>query len=219
VVKWVKLIIAVLLLPVCVGAASALWLVLKASGTADTTWVPILAGAASWLVVYLLLPKPMLVYVFGHELTHALWTWAMGGRVKNFKATSKGGHVIVTKDSFLIALAPYFFPLYAAIVVLAFLIGHWIWNWKHYLAVFHLFLGAAYAFHLTLTGHILKHDQTDISEQGYVFSAVIIFLGNVMVLLIGIPLLAARVDVTTALGWWLERTGQVVHQLGKVIGG
>ena len=215
--KWLKLIIALLLLPVCAGAASALWMVLKASGPADTTWVPILSGAACWLVVYILLPKPMLVYVFGHELTHALWTWAMGGRVKKFKASSKGGHVVVTKDSFLIALAPYFFPLYAVLVVGVFLIGHWIWNWKYYLAVFHLFLGAAYAFHVTLTWHILKHDQSDISEQGYIFSAVIIFLGNVIVLLLGIPLLAAKVDVSTALGWWLECTGQVFHQIGKLI--
>ena len=215
--KWLKLIIALLLIPVCVGAASALWMVLRACGPADTTWVPILAGFACWLVVYVLLPRPMLVYVFGHELTHALWTWAMGGKVKKFKASSKGGHVVVTKNSFLIALAPYFFPLYAVMVVAAFLVGHWIWNWKHYLAVFHVFLGAAYAFHVTLTWHVLKHDQSDISEQGYIFSAVIIFLGNVFVLLVGIPLLAPRVDVTTALGWWLECTGQFLHQLGRVI--
>jgi hypothetical protein len=217
--KWLKLIVAVILTPVCVGAAHALWMVLLASGPADTTWVPILAGGACWLVIYLLLPKPMLVYVFGHELTHALWTWALGGKVKKFKASSKGGHVVVTKDSFLIALAPYFFPLYAVLVVVAFLAGHLLWNWQHYLALFHLFLGAAYAFHLTLTWHILKQDQTDISEQGYVFSAVIIFLGNVIVLLIGIPLLAAKVDVTTALGWWLERTTEFLRQLGRLLPG
>jgi hypothetical protein len=216
-VKWLKLIIAILLTPLCVGAASALWMVLRACGPADTTWVPILAGCACWLVIYLLLPRPMLVYVFGHELTHALWTWALGGKVKKFKASSKGGHVVVTKDSFLIALAPYFFPLYAVMVVGAFLVGQWIWNWRHYLAVFHVFLGAAYAFHVTLTLHVLKHDQTDISEQGYVFSAVVIFLGNVFVLLVGIPLLAPRVDVTTALGWWLECTGQFIHHVGRIL--
>jgi hypothetical protein len=46
--KWIKFIIAVLLLPVCAGAARALWLVLRASGGADTVWVPLLAGAACW---------------------------------------------------------------------------------------------------------------------------------------------------------------------------
>src|SRR5437868_7595755 len=127
--KWAKMILAILLLPVCAGAAWALWGVLRASGSADTTWVPALAGAACWCVIYLLLPKPMWIYVFGHELTHALWTWLMGGRVKKFKASSTGGHVIVTKNNFLIALAPYFFPLYAVLVVLVFLAGDWAWNW------------------------------------------------------------------------------------------
>ena len=208
---------AIALLPVCVGAAWALWMVLKASGGADTTWVPFLAGAGCWLSIYLLLPKPMWVYVFGHELTHAVWTWLLGGKVKAFKASSSGGHVVVSKSNFAIALAPYFFPLYAVLVVLVFLAGHWLWNWRHYLAVFHLLLGAAYAFHITLTWHILKHDQTDISDQGYVFSAVIIFLGNLIVLLVGIPLLVPQVGLLRALGWWLERTGEALHLLAGVL--
>lgn len=211
------MIVAILLLPVCIGAVSALWMVIRSSGSADTTWVPLLAGAACWAVIYLLLPKPMWIYVFGHELTHAVWTWFCGGKVKRFKASSSGGHVVISKSNFLIALAPYFFPLYAALVVLLFLIGHLIWNWQHFLVWFHLFLGAAYAFHVTLTFHVLQTKQTDITSQGYLFSAVIIFLGNVIVLLFGIPLLAAKVDVLTALGWWFECVGEVFHRLGKML--
>jgi len=208
--KWAKMIIAILLLPVCYGAASALWLVLRASGTADVVWVATLAGAGCWLAIFLLLPKPMWVYVFGHELTHALWTWALGGRVKKFKASSEGGHVVVTRNNFIIALAPYFFPLYAVLVVLVFAAGHWVWNWRNYLVWFHLLLGAAYGFHVTLTWHILKNEQSDIADQGYLFSAVVIFLGNVAVLLVGIPLLTSKVDVPTALRWWMHSTQAAV---------
>ena len=214
--KWCKTIIAVLLLPVCAGAASALGMVLRASGDADTTWVPFLAGAACWVIIYLLLPKPMWIYIFGHELTHVLWTWLFGGKVKRFKASASGGHVVVNKSNFLIALAPYFFPLYAVLVVLLFLAGHGLWNWRHYLVWFHLLLGAAYAFHVTLNWHILKCSQSDISDQGYLFSAVIIFLGNVAVLLVGIPLLVPKVGVFTALGWWLECAGETWHRLGRM---
>jgi len=213
------MIIAILLLPVCAGGASALWMVLRTTGNEDTTWVPALAGAACWVVVYILLPKPMLVYVFGHELTHAIWTWLFGGRVKKFKASAKGGHVIVTRNNFLIALAPYFFPLYAVLVMAAFWAGQWFWNWRHYLVWFHLALGAAYAFHVTLTWHILKHSQTDISEQGYLFSAAIIFLGNVSVLLVGIPLIAANLRVATAFEWWLDGTWLVVRGILRIAGG
>lgn len=215
--KWIKFFIAILLLPVCAGAAMALWRVLRVCGGADTTWIPFLAGAACWCVIFSLLPKPMWIYVFGHELTHALWTWLFGGRVKKMKVTSSGGHVVISKTNFVIALAPYFFPLYAAIVVAIFAIGHLIWNWHSYFVFFHLLVGAAYAFHVTLTFHTLQTRQTDITSQGYSFSAVIIFLGNICVLLFGIPLLTAKVGLLNALGWWAENTGLIFHWLQCVI--
>src|SRR5512137_2995250 len=154
--KWLNFILAVLLLPVCAGAAMALVRVLRAGYGADTVWMPLLGGAACWVVVFWLLPKPMWIYVFGHELTHAVWTWFSGGAVRRFKVSSQGGHVVITKSNFLIALAPYFFPLYAVMVVLGFALGHLVWNWSHYLVWFHLLIGAAYAFHVTCTWHVLK---------------------------------------------------------------
>jgi hypothetical protein len=199
--KWAKFVVAVLLLPLCVGAGLALARVVRVSGSADTVWVAFIAGAACWVVIYVLLPKPMWVYVFGHELTHALWVWLMGGRVKRFKATAKGGHVVVTKTNFLIALAPYFFPLYAVIIILIFLGVQQFW--------FHLLAGASYAFHLTLTWYVLQTRQSDITDQGYLFSWVVIFLGNIIVLLLGIPLLTARVSVADALSFWMTDTGRV----------
>jgi hypothetical protein len=215
--KWIKFIIAILLLPVCAGAAMALGKVLRASGSADTMWIPFLAGAACWIIVFLLLPKPMWLYVFGHELTHALWTWLFGGQVKKMKVTSKGGHVVISKTNFVIALAPYFFPLYAAIIVVIFAIGHLIWNWHSYFVYFHLLIGAAYAFHVTLTFQALQTRQTDVTSQGYLFSSVIIFLGNIAVLLFGIPLLTAKVGLFNALGWLFECTGMVFHELQKLL--
>jgi hypothetical protein len=211
--KWAKFIVALLLLPLCAGAVSALLRVARAAGAADTLWVAMLGGAACWLVVFLLLPKPMLVYVFGHELTHALWTWLFGGRVKRFKATANGGHVVITKSNFLIALAPYFFPLYAVLVMLGFALGHLLFGWGRHLVWFHFCLGAAYAFHLTLTAYILRTQQTDVTSQGWFFSGVVIFLGNMAVLLVGIPALAPQVRVLTALGWWLQDSGAVVLRL------
>ena len=213
--KWAKFIIAILLLPVCGGASRTLWMVMSRCGGADTTLVPIAGGAACWIVVYLLLPKPMWIYVFGHELTHVLWVWLFGGSVKKFKATSEGGHVIVDKTNFLIALSPYFFPLYVVVIVVVFLAGHQLWNWRNFFVWFHLLIGAAYAFHVTLNAHVLRTHQSDITSQGYLFSAVVIFLGNVLVLLVGLPLLTAKVDLATMFGWWFENTGQVIHLIGK----
>ncbi len=215
--KWVKMLIAIALLPVCAGAARTLWMVLRAGYGADTVWVPLLAGAACWVVIFLLLPKPMWIYVLGHEFTHALWTWLFGGQVKRMKVSSSGGHVVISKTNFVIALAPYFFPVYAVAVVLVFAAGHWIWNWHSYRVYFHLAVGAAYAFHLTLTYHVLQTRQTDITSQGWLFSGVVIFLGNVCVLLFGVPLLTSRVGLLDALGWWAENTGLTLEWLQHVL--
>lgn len=183
-------------------------------GGADITLVPIGGGAACWIVIYLLLPKPMWIYVFGHELTHAIWVWLFGGSVKKFKVTAAGGHVIVDKTNFIIALSPYFFPLYAILVVVGFLVGHLIWNWKDFLIWFHLLIGAAYAFHITLNLHVLKTEQSDITSQGYLFSAVVIFLGNVLVLLIGLPLLTAKVSLLSMFKWWYAYTEALFRGIG-----
>jgi hypothetical protein len=215
--KWIKFIIAVLLLPVCAGAGRALWQVLCATGGADTTWIPFLGGVACWCAIFFLLPKPMWIYVFGHELTHALWTWLFGGRVKKMKVTSSGGHVVISKTNFIIALAPYFFPLYAALVVAIFAIGHWLWDWQRFFVYFHLLVGVAYAFHVTLTFHTLQTRQTDITSHGYLFSAVVIFLGNVAVLLLGIPLLTRQVGLFKALGLFFQDTGGVFLWLQKLL--
>jgi hypothetical protein len=163
-----------------------------------------------------LLPRPMWLYVVGHELTHAIWVWLFGGSVKKFKATSTGGHVVVNKTNFLIVLSPYFFPFYAVLVVAVFLVGHLIWNWQNLFVWFHLLVGATYAFHITLTAHILQTQQSDITSQGYLFSAVVIFLGNALVLLIGLPLLTAKVDLFMMVGWWFQNIGEVIHRIGRI---
>jgi hypothetical protein len=217
VLKWFKFVVGLLLLPVCAGAALAGWKVVLASGRAETVWVMTLAGAACWIAVFLILPKPMWIYVFGHELTHAIWSWLFGGQVKRMKVSSKGGHVVVTKTNFLIALAPYFFPLYAALVVAVFVVGHLIWDWQGLLPWFHLLLGAAYAFHVTLTLYILQSRQTDITEQGYLFSGAIIFLGNLSLLILGLPLLTAKPNILTALRWWGEGIVWVLRGLREAL--
>jgi len=216
--KWLKLLVGLLLLPVCLATAQALWLVLTRASGADRFWPPFLAGVACWVVIFLLLPKPMWIYVLGHESTHAVWTWLFGGKVKRFKAAASGGHVVTTKSNFLITLAPYFFPFYAVLVVLIFSIGDLLGHWRQhgYSPWFHLLLGAAYAFHVTLTCEILKTQQTDITSQGYIFSAVVIFLGNALVLLAAVPLLTGH-ELYYALRCWLDCNHQMMHRVVNLL--
>lgn len=213
--KWLKFAAAVLLLPACWGVTRALVRVVGVSSAADTFWVAFLAGFAAWLTVFLLLPRPVRIYILGHELTHALWTWAMGGRVKGLKVGKAGGQVVVNRANCFVILAPYFFPLYAVLLVALFLVGDLIWDWQRQVAWFHLLLGAAYGFHLTFTVQVLGTRQSDITSQGWLFSLVLIWLGNVLTLVLGLALLTGRVPVLAALGWCWQDTGRVFLWLSR----
>jgi hypothetical protein len=211
--RWVKLVIGLLLLPVCFGAAATLWRILHMQGRADPVWIPMAVGAAAWGLLYIVFPRPMWLYVLGHELTHAVWTWCFGGRVRDIQVSSEGGSVTTSKTNFLIALAPYFFPFYVVLIVAVFALARLVLTWDQLEVCFLGGVGVTYAFHLTLTGHILKTRQSDITEHGYLFSAAVIFLGNIGVLLLGIPLLTSTPTIPTAFAWCWESTRQVIQTL------
>lgn len=212
--KGAKLGLAVALLPLCWGLSIALARVVSASFDNDVFWVGFLSGTVCWMVVFFLLPRPLWIYVMGHELTHVLWTWLFGGQVKRFKATSKGGQVTITRTNFLIALAPYFFPLYAMLVALGWGLASLIWDLQPYQVVLHMLLGASFAFHVTLTLTVLCGPQSDLAGHGYFFSAVIIFLGNVTIGIMGLAWLTERMPVAVALDWvWSATWGVWRHIL------
>lgn len=201
-VNWLKAGCGILLLPVCWAGFFVLARVLAATGPVDVVWVPLVAGLLCWTVVYSMLPEPLWMYVLGHELTHALWATLFGGRVKKIKVSSRGGHVVLTKSNFLITLAPYFFPFYAVIAAAIFGAGDWLWDWQAYRAVFLVLMGAAYGFHATMTWSILRTRQPDLVSEGWFFSAVVIVLGNLLVLILSIPLLTRGVPVLKPMLWW-----------------
>lgn len=136
-------------------------------------------GVLSYLALHLLFRKPIITYVFGHELTHALFALLFGGSVKAFHATERGGRVTITRSNFLITLAPYFFPLYTVIVLCVYAAARaanvsGAEPWLVFLA------GVTFAFHLVLTAVFLSADQDDIREQGALFSYPLIYLFNVL---------------------------------------
>jgi hypothetical protein len=197
--KKLKFLAGLLLLPLCGGVAKTTVRVLQATTTADTFWFPFLAGVACWITIYILLPKPLWLYVCGHELTHALWACSFGGKVKKIKITTRGGYVLLTKTNFLISLSPYFFPLYAVLILSGFILGHVIWDLHIWFSLLYLLLGVAYSFHVTLTGHALMAEQTDVTDHGHLFSAVVIWLGNLGVLIVSLPLLTSKISLSSTI--------------------
>jgi hypothetical protein len=57
--------------------------------------------------------------------------------------------------------------------------------------------------------------QPDIDVEGWIVSGVLIWLGNVLVLLGTLPWLTGRVTPWTALGWWFNRTARFLMWLAS----
>ena len=187
----VKMLLGVAIIPFCIGAGWEL-----ASILVRITYQPLIpywftGGFLLYLVIHFLFRKPILSYVVGHELTHALFAVLFGGSVKSFHASEKGGRVQITKSNFIITLAPYFFPLYTFLALGAYWIAHAAGapSWEPW---FVLLTGAAFAFHIVLTIIFLQTDQNDIREHGAFFSYPLILLFNIILTALLIRLLLVR---------------------------
>jgi hypothetical protein len=175
-------VVGLVLIPLVIGMTRALiQQSMQVNIPGREGWV-FLGGMGLYLVVHLFFWRPITAHVFEHEFTHVVWTWLFGGKVKRFQVSREGGNVLVTKSNILIRLAPYFFPLYAIAIILlygliALIAGHHRWSiWCAAL------LGIAIAFHLAMTAHSLKVEQSDLSGPGYVFSIPFILIMNMLVL-------------------------------------
>ena len=222
-----KFLIALLLLPACVALTRAAWdagrtglggdlppaegrtvspgpSVGTASGPDRVGPRPVLAfgaGYALWLAVFVLLPQPMRTYVLGHELTHALWALLMGARVSGLRVRKTGGRVMTTKTNWAIALAPYFFPFYALLFIALFLVAHWIWDLEAYKNALWFLVGLGWSFHVTFTlMMLLSTRQPDVQAHGALFSAVVIYSMNLLVMMLAALALSPSLHVAAVAG-------------------
>jgi hypothetical protein len=178
--KIAKILLGLALVPFCIGF---LWQFV--SLVFSVTYKPLApyyfaGGSIAYLTAHVLFKKPILTYVFGHELTHAFFAMLFGGSVKSFQASDRGGKVMVSKSNFLITLAPYFFPLYTFIVFIFSLLARAASSSAGALNTLVFLSGATFTFHLMLTLIFLRTDQNDIREEGAVFSYPLIFLFNIL---------------------------------------
>ncbi len=199
--KWVKFIVALFLLPICAILSQTFFTAFARAAVAERLWAGeefwfFSLGVVLWLIAFFGLPRPLLIYVFGHELTHALWVWMMGGRVSRFRVGRDGGHILTDKNNFLIALAPYFFPLYSLLVLAVYGVLSFFVNLQPFGKLLYGLIGVTWAFHFTFTCWMIPKNQTDLSENGTIFSLVVIYLANLM--LLGAMLIVASPHITFA---------------------
>jgi hypothetical protein len=137
-------------------------------------------GVGAYIVLHLLFYKPTFVYVLGHEAVHAVTAWTMGGKISSFKVSKDGGSVSTTKTNAVIELSPYFIPVYAVILMAAyFLISY---SYKINGSVFIFLIGFAVALHVVMTIEVMKIRQPDMMKSGYLFSIVVVYVLNIVII-------------------------------------
>ena len=140
-----------------------------------------LTGIVTYLVVHSIFYKPTYLYILGHELTHALFTWLCGGKVTSFRATFRGGRVTTTKSNFLITLGPYFFPIYTVLIACTYFFVSFFSGAEKNASVFIFLIGFSWAFHIVLTIYFIKMEQPDIMRMGALFSISLIYVINLII--------------------------------------
>jgi hypothetical protein len=187
--RWVKLVAGVMLLPLAAILTQAFFTVFTRATVTHGFWSAeefwfFSLGAVLWLIAFWGLPRPLLMYVFGHELTHAIWVWLMGGRVSQFKVGRDGGHIITDRNNFWIALAPYFFPIYSILAIAIYGALSLFLDVRPYGRVLYAVIGITWAFHLTFTCWMITKKQSDLTQHGTFFSLVVIYLMNLLLLIV-----------------------------------
>lgn len=235
-IVWLKNLVGVFLLPVAwvwtltvFGALSRETLKNRFWQTEDFWFFGL--GVVLWMVwftgsLYMQgAPRPMRVYVFGHELTHAIWTWLSIGRVSDFKVSKEGGHIVTDSPNIWVTLSPYFYPVYCVALLLVFCVSSFFYDFRvetpegHWLSplrvVFMLF-GAAWAFHLSFTVWMIRRGQSDLRMHGNFFSIVLIYIMNLVVFSVFLVLTAPGVGVGSICRDLLRNSTEVADGLWRV---
>ena len=202
-----RMLLGCAMLPLCWGVARSFVDAVRVSAGADGAFsaeaISLLGGIAAFALCWAALSHPVRTYVLGHELTHALWGLLFGACPSDVRVGATGGSVRLTKTNFLITLAPYFFPFYTFVVVVAALITYAFLRPLPYLPLWMFLIGFTWAFHVLFTLETLTQRQPDVKLYGRMFSWTFIFLVNVAIVL----------------AWLAATTSLTFRELGSILVG
>ncbi len=198
---WLNTLIGLFLLPVAGVLTVALFASFSHAAVRHSFWASeefwfFALGAVLWALAFSGCvwvygePRLLRAYVFGHELTHAIWVWIMGGKVIDFEVARDGGFILTDTHNVWIALAPYFYPLYSLAVIVVYGVASVFFDLSGYTPLLFGLIGLTWSFHMSFTVWMIPKGQSDLTQHGTFFSLVIIYLMNLL-LLSGLLLFAA----------------------------
>ena len=205
--NFLRLLLGFALLPMFWGFIRSLVdAILRVSGAENAfsvESVSLLGGIAAFGLCWATISHPIRTYVFGHELTHALWGLLFGARPSDVRVSESGGSVQLTKSNFLITLAPYFFPFYTFLVIVVALVTYAFLRPLPFLPLWMFLIGFTWSFHILFTLQTLTQRQPDVKLYGRIFSWTFILIANIALVLV---FLASVTQLGFAeLGWIVWR--------------
>lgn len=214
--RWVKSVVAVFLLVPAWILTQTFFSIFARTTVNEAFWATeefwfFGLGCVIWASAFFLMPRPVWVYVVGHEFTHAIWVWFMGGRVSKFRVAHDGGFIISDRINTWIALAPYFFPVYSIAVIVVYGLAGLFVDLSPFRPVLFMLIGATWAFHVSFTLWMIPKGQSDLAYGGNFFSLVVIYLLNLVVLS---GFLIAASPSVTAIGFLQELVANAAEFAG-----
>jgi len=182
--KFFKTVLGLAMIPVVMGTAKAFHVAISDISVFSGMLRILERGVLSYLLFHLLIIRPVYLYVLGHECVHVLATWLCGGQVVSFNVTPSGGNVVTSKTNFFIELSPYFVPIYTILLGVIYTLMKAMDKTMPNMSIIFIFLiGVTLAFHFVMTAEVMKMQQSDIAKSGLLFSLVIIFISNLVVVM------------------------------------
>jgi len=148
-------------------------------------------GAAIYAGIHYGYYKFSRMYVFMHEMTHAIAAILCGIRIKEVHVGQESGYVKMQRTNTFVVLAPYFVPGYVVLIAVIYAGLSLFFDLTPYRQIVLFLLGFFMAFHFIQTFHTLwEADQPDLKlAGGKVFSCVSIVLANMLVLAVVLKIL------------------------------
>ncbi|MFH1189827.1 MAG: hypothetical protein V1682_03980 [Candidatus Omnitrophota bacterium] len=178
--KIIKFVAGVLAIPLMAAVTSAFYGNIIGVSELSGILKYFIWGVGAYVVLHLLFFKPTYIYVLGHEAVHAATSWAMGGKINSFKVSENGGSVSTTKTNALVELSPYFIPIYTVILMAVYFVIAY--SYKINGSIFVFLIGFTLTLHLVMTIEVMKVRQPDLMKSGYIFSIVVVYVLNIIII-------------------------------------
>ncbi len=197
--RWVKFVVGLFLIPPAWVLTQTFFTAFTRTTLQDNFWLTeefwfFALGILLWLVAFFGLPRPLVLYVFGHELTHALSVMIMGGKIHHFEVSRDGGHILADRTNTWIALAPYVVPIYSVLVIALYGTLGLFFDTAPWRFVLYLMIGITWGFHLSFTCWMIAKGQPDLHYGGTFFSLMVIYLLNLALLTVLLILASPQVS-------------------------